>query len=92
MVRRSPAAVGHPAFGVARREGLRLDANLLNPVEADLVVGPVVELSRSCRAVSGDVGGVIDGTAMFEVVGDARCPERVIADLARQAGVPERVA
>ena len=62
---------------MARPSGLRLDHNLLDLVERDLVVGAVVELGRARAGVGGHLLGFFQGALALQVAGNPRRPEAV---------------
>jgi hypothetical protein len=53
--------------------------DLLDFIEVNLVAGAVIELGRLRGFVVGDLLGVLDGAAAFEVGGYAGSPEGVAA-------------
>ncbi len=57
--------------------------DLLDFVEVDLVGGAVVELGCFRGLVVGDLLGMLNGAAAFEVSGDAGGPEGMTADVLR---------
>src|SRR4051794_12949549 len=67
-------------------QGEPSDANPLDFVERNLVAGAVIELGGLGRLVGGNLLGLLDGAAGFEVGGDAGGPERVAADPRREPG------
>src|SRR3954454_22832198 len=63
-----------------------LNHNPLDFVEGNLVAGAVIELGGLGRLVGGNLLGLLDGAAGFEVGGDAGGPERVAANPRREPG------
>ena len=64
-----------------RYRGYSSNPDLLDLVEVDLVRGAVVELGRLGRFVVGDLLGVLQGAAAFEVGGEAGPTKGVAANL-----------
>lgn len=64
-----------------------LQHDLLNFIERDLVIAPVVELRGASALVRGHLLRVLEQSAVGEIDGDPGCPERVAAEFGFDAGV-----
>ena len=64
----------------------QLNRNFFDLVERDAVAGAVVELGRSRAFVGGDLLGLFECPAVFEVGGDASSSECVITNRCRKSG------
>src|ERR1700722_13031057 len=87
--RRNAAALPLTRIGGALvYAGTRLNLNLLDFVEAELVIGAVVKLGRAGRFVGGNLLSFLDGAAVFQVVRDSGGPEAVAGNAITQACCP----
>jgi hypothetical protein len=59
--------------------------NTFHLIKRNLIAGAVIKLCGLWAFVIGDLLGMLDAAAVFEVGGDAGCPEGVIANAVGQA-------
>ena len=71
---------------MGKRQGS--DKNPLDLVQADGIVGAVIELGRARRLVVCDLLRMLDCTTVLQICGNAGSPERVAAGRVRQSSLP----
>ncbi len=73
-------------YAGALRAGSALNHNPFDFIERNPVIGAVIELGGFWRFMCGDLLGVLDGAAVFQVGGDAGGPEGMAACCVGQPG------